>query len=72
MFVVTVVYMSERQCNDVFHYIYFFTQQKLNCHKTHVRWAIKNGDTHDQLKIAYHLILDNKRMRMLGEFSIGI
>lgn len=32
-----------------------------------MRWAIKNGDPHDQLKIAYHLILDNKRMKMLGE-----
>lgn len=41
--------------------------EKLNCHETDVRWAIKNGDTHDQLKIAYHLILDNKRMRMLAE-----
>lgn len=72
MFVVTVVYLSERQFNDVFYYIIFFTQQKLNCHETDVRWAIKNGDTHDQLKIAYHLILDNKRMRMLGKFSIGM
>ena len=72
MFVVTVVYMSKRQFNDVFHHIYFLTQQKLNCHETDVRWAIKNGDTHDQLKIAYHLILDNKRMRMLGKFSIGM
>ena len=33
-----------------------------------MRWAIKNGDPHDQLKIAYHLILDNKRMKMLGEY----
>lgn len=72
MFLVTTVCMSERQFNDVFYYIYFFTQQKLNCHETDVRWAIKNGDTHDQLKIAYHLILDNKRMRMLGKFSIGM
>ena len=72
MFVVTVVYLSERQFNDVFYYMIFFTQQKLNCHETDVRWAIKNGDTHDQLKIAYHLILDNKRMRMLGKFSIGM
>ena len=72
MFLVTTVCMSERQFNDVFYYIYYFTQQKLNCHETDVRWAIKNGDTHDQLKIAYHLILDNKRMRMLGKFSIGM
>lgn len=41
--------------------------EKLNCHETDVRWAIKNGDIHDQLKIAYHLILDNKRMKMLAE-----
>ena len=43
-----------------------FFLQKLNCHETDVRWAIKNGDPHDQLKIAYHLILDNKRMKLLG------
>ena len=72
MFVVTVVYLSERHFNDVFYYMIFFIQLKLNCHETDVRWAIKNGDTHDQLKIAYHLILDNKRRRMRGEFSIGI
>ncbi|CAH3129562.1 unnamed protein product [Pocillopora meandrina] len=40
--------------------------EKLNCSESDVRWAIKNGDPHDQLKIAYHLILDNKRMKMLA------
>lgn len=40
--------------------------EKLNCGESDVRWAIKNGDPHDQLKIAYHLILDNKRMKMLA------
>lgn len=45
--------------------------EKLNCHETDVRWAIKNGDPHDQLKIAYHLILDNKRMKMLASIGEG-
>lgn len=45
--------------------------EKLNCHETDVRWAIKNGDPHDQLKIAYHLILDNKRMKLLASQGEG-
>ncbi|XP_015759674.1 PREDICTED: 5'-AMP-activated protein kinase catalytic subunit alpha-2-like [Acropora digitifera] len=48
-----------------------FFLQKLNCHETDVRWAIKNGDPHDQLKIAYHLILDNKRMKLLASQGEG-
>lgn len=52
----------EKYCLELF-------LQKLNCSESDVRWAIKNGDPHDQLKIAYHLILDNKRMKMLGKWT---
>ncbi|KAJ7372972.1 serine threonine-protein kinase [Desmophyllum pertusum] len=45
--------------------------EKLNCSESDVRWAIMNGDPHDQLKIAYHLILDNKRMKMLANQGDG-
>ena len=43
------------------------SDQKLNCHESDVRMAIQNHDPHDQLKIAYDLILDSKRMRLLGK-----
>ncbi|EDO36169.1 predicted protein [Nematostella vectensis] len=48
--------------------------EKMNCQKGDVITALNCGDAHDQLRVAYHLILDNKRMRMLGKsyFTAGI
>ncbi|XP_031554814.1 5'-AMP-activated protein kinase catalytic subunit alpha-2-like isoform X2 [Actinia tenebrosa] len=38
---------------------------KLHCPKSDILAAINSGDPHDQLRIAYDLILDNKKMRLL-------
>ncbi|KAK3750532.1 hypothetical protein QZH41_018145, partial [Actinostola sp. cb2023] len=40
--------------------------EKLKCPKTDIVAAIESGDPHDQLRIAYDLVLDNKKMRLLG------
>lgn len=36
--------------------------EKFNVKETEVHSALLNGDPHDQLAIAYHLIIDNKRI----------
>lgn len=44
-----------------------FVFQKFQVEESDVRMALATGDMHDQLLVAYHLILDNRRINAEGK-----